>query len=86
MREYPYSYTLCPDNSPSAFREACEKIESIMPHLARQPLLTDVDGSTIQSYERADGRRIVVYDDYDVGAVYVLSDFDLKHAIGTNAQ
>lgn len=86
MRDYLYSYTLCPDNSPSAFRAACEKIERTMSHLAKQPLLTDVDGSTIQTYEGADGRRIAVYDDYDVGAVYVLSDFDPKQALGTSLQ
>ena len=86
MKDYPYSYTLCPDNSPSAFRAACEKIESTMPHLAKQPLLTDVDGATVQTYEGVDGWRIVVYDDYDVGAVYMLSDFDPKQAFGTNLQ
>lgn len=86
MKDYPYSYTLCPDNSPSAFRAACEKIERTMPHLAKQPLLTDVDGATVQTYEGVDGWRIVVYDDYDVGAVYMLSDFDPKQAFGTNLQ
>lgn len=81
MRDYPYSYTLYPDNSPSAFRTACEKIERTMSHLEKLPPLEDVDGSTIQRYEGADGRRIAVYDDYDVGAVYALSDFDLEGTV-----
>ena len=43
-------------------------------------MLIDVDGTTIQVYEK-NGEKIVVYDDYVEGAVYVLSDVDIKSVI-----
>lgn len=78
MRKYPYDYTLSRENSATIFKRACSKISDAMATLNETPLLTDVDGTTIQAYEGEDGRRIVVYDDYDVGAVYVLSDFEIQ--------
>ncbi len=40
----------------------------------------DVDGSTIQIY-RKDDKEVVVYDDYDVGAVFIKSDVDLSEIL-----
>ena len=78
MKEYEYDYTVCPDNSPKVFKAACELIHKTYPNIHKDELLVDVDGSTIQCFE--DGTdRIIVYDDYDVGAVYVKSDINLSH-------
>ncbi len=53
-----------------------EKTEDKFPKASKEKLLIDVDGSTIQPYLDA-GNYIVVYDDYDVGSVYVQSEIDL---------
>ena len=45
--------------------------------LEKKKILIDVDGSLIQIYRIPDG-EIVVYNDYEVGAVYADSDIDLS--------
>ncbi len=73
-----YDYTIFPGNSPQKFKEFCENLEKTIPHLHKDKLLIDVDGSTIQSYKYK-GKDIDVYDDYDVGAVYVKSEINLDN-------
>lgn len=74
---YNYDYTICPNNSQEFFVNTCRKIENYYPDIVKEDLLTDVDGTTIQKYHI--GRNeIVVYDDYEVGAVYVHSDINLE--------
>ena len=78
--EKEFDYTIYPNNSPEQFKNACTSIESAHPELSKAKLLIDVDGSTIQIYGEG-SREIIVYDDYDVGAVYVISDVDLSRVI-----
>ncbi len=73
-----YDYTIYKDNSPTEFKKACSKIEKYFPNINKCELLIDVDGSTIQTY-MLDDKVITVYDDYDVGAVYVESDISLDN-------
>lgn len=80
MREYPFDIPIFPDNSPKEFKNACEKIERAFPDMEKAPLLVDVDGSTIQVYKQGN-EEAVVYDNYDVGAVYVMSDIDIRAAL-----
>lgn len=72
-----YNYNIFPDNSPAHFKEVCRKIEKYFPNAKKSSLLVDVDGTTIQNYI-FDNKEIDVYDDYDVGAVFVRSEVDLK--------
>ncbi len=76
MADIRYDYTVCPNNSPEKFKEACKIISGKYPNAVKNKLIVDVDGSTIQTYTEA-GKDINVYDDYDVGAVYVQSEIDL---------
>ncbi len=80
MREYKYDYTVNPENSSETFRELCDKIARQYPTFRREELLIDIDGSTIQVFSE-NGKEIVVYDDYDVGAVFVVSDVDMSNDI-----
>ena len=73
-----YDYTIFPDNSPKEFKKACKMIQKTLPNATPHDLLIDVDGSTIQTFEY-EGQEISVYDDYDVGAVYVISEIDLDN-------
>lgn len=74
-----YDYTIYPDNSPKKFKETCEKIEKAFPNAYKRKLLVDVDGSTIQTFSE-NGKDIDIYDDYDIGAVFVKSEINL-HSI-----
>nr|DAH43805.1 MAG TPA: hypothetical protein [Caudoviricetes sp.] len=71
-----FDYTIYKDNSPTEFKKACSKIEEFLPNAKKSKLLIDVDGSTIQRYTK-DDKVIDVFDDYDVGAVYVTSEVNL---------
>lgn len=53
------------------------QIEKSFPNAEKRKLLIDVDGSTIQTYIQ-DGKDIDVFDDYEVGAVFVKSEIELK--------
>lgn len=70
-------YTIYGDNSVDKFKNTCREIEKAFPEAVKQKLLVDVDGSTIQTYTLGD-KDIDVYDDYEVGAVYVKSEIELN--------
>lgn len=71
-----YRYCVNPDNSPQKFMETCKIIEKEYPNAIKSELLIDVDGSTIQTYTEQ-GKDIDIYDDYDIGSVYIQSELDL---------
>lgn len=71
-----YDYNIFSDNSSEEFNNACEKIKAAFPNSTVHKLLVDVDGSTVQTFTQ-DGKDIDVYNDYDVGAVYVKSEIEL---------
>lgn len=77
MKQYPFDYNIFPNNSPEMFKDMCRKIEEHFPDAEKKKLLVDVDGTTVQSYMET-GREIAVFDDYDIGAVFVQSEIDLK--------
>lgn len=73
-----YDYTLFPNNSSDKFKAACEKLTRSFPKAEKQKLLIDVDGTTIQTFT-VDGKDIDVYDDYDIGAVFIKSQINLDY-------
>lgn len=78
MKIYAYDYTISPDNSPEKFKEIREKLKEN--GFGDGEFHCDVDGSTIQSYTTSAG-EILVFDDYDIGAVYVKSDVNLDKVL-----
>jgi hypothetical protein len=77
MKKHEFEYTIFRDNSPKMFKAACGLVKETFPDFHAEKLLIDVDGSTIQVFCRGDN-EIIIYDDYDVGAVLVKSDVDLS--------
>ena len=75
-KQYEFEYNVFFDNSPKEFKAACLRIEEKHPEAEKRKMLVDVDGSTIQIY-CISGKEIFVFDDYEVGAVYVESDYNL---------
>lgn len=73
-----FSYTVAKTADEKAFVKACRSIESRFKGISKNKALTDVDGSVIQIYHEGNN-SIKVYNDYEVDAVYVDSDIDLKN-------
>lgn len=73
-----FSYTVAKTANEKAFAEACRLIESQFKKIDKEKALTDVDGSVVQIYRQGDD-TIKVYNDYEVDAVYVDSDVELKN-------
>lgn len=78
-----FDYTVYANNSPKVFKETCIKIKTAFPYAMERKLLVDVDGSTIQTYTIGD-KDIDVYDDYEVGAVYVRSEINILDILEKN--
>lgn len=73
-----FEYTVFKEADNIKFKEACNKIENSIHDLIADKLLIDVDGSLIQRYS-SPGGDIKVYNDYEIDAVYIDSEIDLKH-------
>lgn len=71
---FDYNINKSADNQ--SFLNACEKIEQHFPDCEKERLLTDVDGSLIQIYKE-DGKKITVFNDYEVDAVFIESELNL---------
>ena len=72
-----YDYTICPDANRTLFYKQCERIEQKIPGLKKEKLLVTFDDTLIQVYVLPTG-KITVKNDELTGALYVLSDIDLK--------
>jgi hypothetical protein len=75
-----FNYNVYAENSIEEFRKVCERIEKAFPNVEKLKILIDVDGSTVQTYVE-NGKDIDVYNDYEVGAVYIKSEIDIALAI-----
>lgn len=72
-----FEYNFYSENSSEKFIEACNLISKNVNYAEKKKVLIDVDGTTIQEF-LLNGKSIIVYDDYDVGAVYIKSDISLE--------
>ena len=75
-----YSYNIAKEADQKAFDNTCALIEAKHKGIKKEQLLIDVDGSQIQIYNSPNG-KIKVYNDYEVDAVYIDSDIDLKGTV-----
>jgi len=72
-----FEYNICTNADISVFTNQCLALEMHIPGLQKGELLCDVDGSAIQKYV-LDGRRITVYNDEQIDAVFVESEIPLE--------
>lgn len=75
MREV-YDYTIYPEANNVKFQQICQDVEKIFNTFNKEKLLIDVDGSLIQTYW-VKGKKVNVFNDYEVDAVYIKSDIEL---------
>lgn len=73
-----FEYNIHTENSPAIFKQTCEKIEKAFPDAKKSRVFVDVDGTTIQTFTEG-GKDIDIFDDYEVGAVFVKSKVNLNH-------
>lgn len=73
-----FTYNISKNADAEAFCRICSIIESSCMGLKKEALLEDVDGTQIQIYISNEG-KIKIYNDYEVDAVYIDSDIDLKN-------
>ena len=78
-----YEYNVFPDANEEKFQSVCDEVRNLFPQANQEPLLRDVDGSLVQAYIQHE-KRITVYNDVEIGALYVKSDIPL--ALGVNTQ
>lgn len=79
---FDYNIKSIADNA--AFLECCKTIENKLSGLKKDKLLVDVDGTAIQAYE-IKGKAIKVFNDYEVDAVYIISEYNLDELFKTAA-
>lgn len=77
-----FSYTIAKAASKEEFARVCRLIESHFKEIDKDSVLEDVDGTAIQVYHKG-GKCIKVYNDYEVDAVYVDSQMDLRDILVT---
>lgn len=72
-----FTYNISKVADKKAFSDTCAAIESKIPQILKEDFLEDVDDTTIQIYS-ANGKKIKVFNDYEVDAVYIDSEIDLS--------
>ncbi len=75
-----YSYNISKDVNAVAFRDACMLIGENVQGICETYCLEDVDGTQIQVYKTSNG-EITIFNDYEVGAVYANSEFNLDSVV-----
>ena len=74
-----FSYTITKEANNTAFQNVCAALEA--KGFEKERLLVDVDGSMIQMF-RMHNKRVDVFNDYEVDAVYIDADIDLTEIVG----
>lgn len=72
-----YHYSICNVADEVIFQKQCRALETHLPHLVKDKLLEDVDGSLMQRYW-LDGKMIRVYNSNDIRSVYIESEVKLE--------
>ena len=76
-----FSYTVAKNADKAVFLSTCSLIQMFLKKYKKEKLLQDVDGTTIQIYRTKNG-KVKVVNDYEVDAVYVDSEINLKEIFG----
>lgn len=72
-----YSYNIRDQADETLFYKQCDALEKNIPNIRKIDFRQDVDSSIIQIYE-VGNQKIEVYNDTNVGAIYIKSEIDLE--------
>jgi hypothetical protein len=81
-----FTYNISKSADNKIFEDICKKIENSNIKLSPEDPLVDVDGSIIQIYNDDGGKKVKVFNDYEVDAVYVDSDINLDNLFKARAR
>lgn len=76
-KDYKYDYTICTEFNEDIFSMQCSALEENIPGIKKGLFLHDVNDTKIQFYS-VDGNEIKIVNDFDVDAVYIDSDIELR--------
>ncbi len=71
-----YTYSICVPQNIEVFKKQCAALENTIPNLVFIKEDKDVDNTTIRQYH-LNGKKLYVYNSYDVNEVYIVSEFDI---------
>ena len=71
-----FEYNICNQADAELFYKQCLALEKHLQGLQVQEPIEDVDGTMVQRYDHSRG-MIIVKNDMQVDALYVISEFDL---------
>lgn len=74
---FEFDYSICTEPDRDIFLKQCKALEKHIPNLRKSNLLKDVDNSETQVYF-LNNKRLLVHNSYNVGAVYIESEFDIE--------
>lgn len=77
MMNKEFTYNIAKEADNKAFKDVCSLLMSKLENAEADKLFVDVDGTQIQVYKTPSG-EIIVFNDYEVDAVYVDSDVNLN--------
>lgn len=72
-----YDYNICNQADEDIFEKQCKALERNIPNIVKSELLIDVDETQIQKY-KINNSEIIVYNDYNIDAIYIKSDVELE--------
>ena len=75
-----YSYNIAKKANKEIFDNTRSLIESNISGIDKERLIEDVDGTQIQIYN-VNGKKIKVFNDYEVDAVYIDSELEIENII-----
>lgn len=76
-KKYEYDYTICTEFDEDIFNRQCKALEQHIHGIKKGLFLHDVDNSKLQYYDIG-GKELRVVNDFQIGAVYIDSDIELR--------
>lgn len=73
-----FDYNVYPEANEVAYKKAVALIAMHFPKLKKEKELIDVDSTAIQVFSLSKKTAVRVFNDTDIGAVYVKSEIDLS--------
>ena len=82
--KYKYLYPIYNEMSQKEFSKACKKIRKGLKGIKSEKIIEGIGYSQIKIYD-FEGRKIGVFNDDCIEAVYVCSDIEISHILGVES-
>ena len=72
-----FEYSICNVADEEIFHKQCEALKKHIPNIQQKKIVRDVDNSLICMFN-LNGKELNLYNDKNIKAVYINSEFDLE--------